>query len=317
VQVLKPFEYIITIAEFESISAAAEQLHIAQSALSRYLLKLEKELGVELFDRSTLPLKLTEAGRCYVEAGQRLLDTAHQMEKRLEDIRCNRSREIRVGTGPSRAPILFPLILEAFRLRQADARIRIEECRTAELSDRLEKGQLDLVISLLDETTSGFGMEELFEETVLLAVPKRLESSVERALTPDGRVRVDALTVPIISLHPGQQLRNALDILSGGTQPPICHCEYVSSAMALVRSGFGVTLAPFYWKIAEADQDSIRFYPVAVPERLPQSEQNKLMAVMRRRICIFYRKEQFLSLAERDFIRSAQEACRAFNAEMR
>ncbi len=314
-QALKPFEYVIAIARNESVSAAAEQLHISQSALSRYLLKLEHELGVELFDRSVLPLKLTEAGRCYVETGRRLLDTARQMEKRLEDIRCNRSREIRVGTGPSRAPILLPPILNAFRLRQPDVQIRIEECRTTELAERLEKGQLDLIVSLLDETTAGFGLEELFEETVLLAVPKRYEEAVRDALDLDGRVRMDALAAPIISLHPGQQLRNALDILSGGSQTPIYHCEYVSSAMALVTSGLGVALTPDYWKLAEMDQDQIRFYPVAVPTDLPAEENNRLMAVMRRRICVFYRKEQFLSLAERDFISCAKETCSAINAD--
>lgn len=111
---LKSFEYVLTIAETSSISEAAESLGIAQSALSRYILKLEKEIGVELFDRTTLPIILTEAGRYYVEAGKKILDVNRQLEKRLEDVKTHKNLEIRIGTGPSRAPALMPLILDSF-----------------------------------------------------------------------------------------------------------------------------------------------------------------------------------------------------------
>ena len=64
---LKSYEYVIAIVEQGGISQAAEALHIAQPALSRYLKKLEADLETDLFDRSVIPIRLTEAGRLYVE----------------------------------------------------------------------------------------------------------------------------------------------------------------------------------------------------------------------------------------------------------
>ena len=111
---LKTFEYILAVAETSSVSEAAESLGIAQSALSRYILKMEKEIGVEFFDRTTLPIVLTEAGRYYVEAGKKILDINRQLVKRIEDVKTHKNLEIRIGTGPSRAPALMPLILSSF-----------------------------------------------------------------------------------------------------------------------------------------------------------------------------------------------------------
>ena len=305
---LKSYEYVIAAAEKSSISEAAESLGIAQSALSRYILKLEKDLGVELFDRTTLPIALTEAGRYYVEAGRQILRVNGELEKRLEDVKAHRNLEIRVGTGPSRAPALMPLILEEFSSRHPDVRVLTEECRTAELAQRLSEGKLDLIITFLDHETAEFGMAELFEEKVELAVPAGFAEEAAKA-AENGIVDVNRLSVPFVSLHKGQQLRNALDILTHGSVNPLYTCEYQESAMALVKHGFGVTLVPSYWRLIDGSRD-IAYYPVAVPEDLTADERNRLTAVMNRRIGIFFRKEQFLSDAEKAYIEAAGKVCK-------
>lgn len=306
---LKSFEYVLAIAETSSISEAAELLGIAQSALSRYVLKLEKEIGVELFDRKTLPIILTEAGRYYVEAGKKITDMNRQLMKRLDDVKAHRNLEIRVGTGPSRAPALMPLILSEFSSSHPDVRVLTAECRTNELKERLEAGKLDLIITFFEQEMDGFGMEELFEEKVELAVPREYRDSVEKAVEK-GTVDLRKLNVPFVSLHEGQQLRNALDILTCGRVKPLYTSDYQESAMALVSHGFGVTLVPSYWKLID-DRSDITYYPLAVPDGLTADERNRLMAVINRRINIFYRKEQFLSETEREYIKAAQKVCKA------
>ena len=306
---LKSFEYVLAIAETSSISEAAESLGIAQSALSRYVLKLEKEIGVELFDRKTRPIMLTEAGRYYVEAGKKITDMNRQLMKRLDDVKAHRNLEIRVGTGPSRAPALMPLILSEFSSSHPDVRVLTAECRTNELKERLEAGKLDLIITFFEQEMDGFGMEELFEEKVELAVPREYRDSVEKAVEK-GTVDLRKLNVPFVSLHEGQQLRNALDILTCGRVKPLYTSDYQESAMALVSHGFGVTLVPSYWKLID-DRSDITYYPLAVPDGLTADERNRLMAVINRRINIFYRKEQFLSETEREYIKAAQKVCKA------
>lgn len=80
------FNYIRTIAECKSISKASQKLHISQPALTRYVNKLEDELGVKLLDRTTLPIKLTYAGEWYIKRVQQILDINSCMQKELQEI---------------------------------------------------------------------------------------------------------------------------------------------------------------------------------------------------------------------------------------
>ena len=308
---MKSFSYILTIAASGSISEAAESLGIAQSALSRYLMKVEKDIGIEIFDRSTLPLSLTEAGSYYVEAGKQILKLGRQLEKRIADINNHKNLEIRIGTGPSRSPTLMPLILSEFSSLYPDVHVLMEECRSSELAERLKDGKLDLIISFLDQDTANFDMVELFQETVELAVPQNYQQLVDDCMQ-DGLVDVRKLCAPFISLHEGQQLRNALDILSRGIIKPLYTCEYQESVMTLVGHGFGVALVPTYWKQIDATS-KLKYFPLIVPAELNLDEINRLMSVIHRRIGIFYRKEQYLTDAERSYIASAKRVCKLFN----
>ena len=70
---LRQFEFVMEIARCGSVSKAARYLNLSQPTLSKYIANLEEEIGLELFDRTTIPLKLTEAGRRYLAAGDRIL----------------------------------------------------------------------------------------------------------------------------------------------------------------------------------------------------------------------------------------------------
>lgn len=304
---IKSFEYVLAIAESGSISEVADSVGIAQSALSRYIIKLEKEIGIELFNRATLPISPTEAGQYYIEAGRKILDLNRQLEKRIEDLKARKNMEIRIGTGPSRAPALMPIILKEFSSHNPDVRILTDECRTAELAEKLTDGKLDLIITFMDQSTEGFGLEELFEEKVELAVPNTYIPQLKEILD-NGSVDISKLSIPFVSLHEGQQLRNALEILTKGMVKPLYTCDYQESAMALVKHGFGATLAPSYWRLIDNSFD-ISYFPISIPTDLSLTEKNRLMAIINRRIGIFYRKEQFLSDAEKAYISAARKVC--------
>jgi len=86
---IKQFEYVIAIANTGSFSRAADQLNIAQPTLSKYIRKLEQSIGIELFDRRTIPIRLTTAGELYVIAGKKMIDNDHQLQKQLQEHSCN------------------------------------------------------------------------------------------------------------------------------------------------------------------------------------------------------------------------------------
>lgn len=294
---LKKYEYVIAVAKNGGISQAAEALDISQPTLSKYLKKLETELGVELFDRSTLPIKLTAAGELYTQTGKYMLDMDRQLQKQLEEIKQNKNAVIRVGISPSRSLYMTPALVQAYKQKNPDGRVVIEEKTTIELSNRLASGELDLIISLLDESTESFGAVELFDESIMLAVGSSLVQSGDTALDILRRA-------PLISVGKGQALWQITNEIAKALQlgAPEIECQSIESALALVKSGLGAMLAPSYVaSLGSSEQNKeIRFF------YLP-TETYPALTSLGRRVCLFYRKGQFLTQAEKSFILCVEE----------
>ncbi len=169
---LKEFETVIEIARCGSVSKAAKVLKISQSTLSKYLSKLESELGLELFDRKKIPLRLTEAGQKYIDAGRRISDSYKKLSRELEGIKNGNSNTLTIGLSPTRAHFVLPLLVEYFYKINDGTRLVFKERTAAQLSAELYAGELDLIISIKYDGTRNFGAVELFSEDIFLAIPK-------------------------------------------------------------------------------------------------------------------------------------------------
>ncbi len=95
----RQLQYVTTVAETGSISAAAQKLYISQPSLSQYIQKIEGELGIELFER-TSPLRLTTAGKVYVETAKNILLEQSELEKVIGDIKDYKYGSLTIGTTP-------------------------------------------------------------------------------------------------------------------------------------------------------------------------------------------------------------------------
>lgn len=289
--VCKPYTYILEIIRAGSVSEAAENLRISQPALSKYIKKIESEIGTELFDRSTVPLSLTEAGECYVRAAKKMLDVNAQMQKQMEEIRMGKNAEIRVGISPSRAPYLLPEILKRFDCTRT--RVTVIEADTAELNELLSDGKMDLMISIRNDQTADFAQVHLFDEDVLLAVPENVKAeNFEEAVKK----------CPIIVSGQGQPMGELLNTLCeevGEIRSSVV-CRNMVSALAMTEAGIGGTLVPSYMRDFGSVQPGVRFLPL--PERLQSAK---------REVCVFYRKRQYVSKAEESFITCALAAAGA------
>ena len=289
---------MITIANVESFSRAADELQIAQPTLSKYIQKLEKNIGIELFDRSTIPIRLTTAGELYVTAGKEIIDNERQLQKQLQEVKYNQNLEIKVGISPSRAPYFMPAILSKYQTTEhRGSKVIIQEATVAKLKERLMRGDLDLIISLEDEGMVSFESVELFDETILLAVPQVLDnhSTLEEML----------LTLPHISIGRGQYMWNVMESVlhAVGAKEPAIECQSIESAMALVKQGIGTMLVPSYIRDYGSDEHNrnVHFYQLTL-EQYPF-----LKPTTKRKVSLFYRKEQFLTQAEKRFIHCARE----------
>ncbi len=166
-------EYFLTIAREGNISHAAEKLFLTQSSLSQHLQRLEKEMGMVLVDRSTIPLQLTPAGKVYRE----YLEThAYLYQKMVADMNSSAGGQaVTVGIGTWRGARLMPKILPAFLDEHSDADICLEEVPSPEdLFPAIMDGTVDFAIRSMspDGLPQGIVTETLMQEKILLVLPK-------------------------------------------------------------------------------------------------------------------------------------------------
>lgn len=287
---LRQFEIVIEIARQKSISKAAKSLGISQPTLSKLLSKIETELRTELFDRTVIPLKLTPAGKVYVNAAQKILDIQHQLDKDLDDIQSGSGNDIRIGISPSRAPYVIPELLAEYRKQFPSGNVTICEHNMARLNAELQRGNLDIIISLFNDSTQTFHCVPMFEETTLLAVPMSMWNLPAEEILQ---------TQPFISIGSGLKMWKSLKIIMDSLNRPApdIECTSIESALALVKSGFGAMLVPSYLAdYTDYHSDKVKFLPL--PEKYYRDFPNEL----ERKVCLFYRKESFLSKAEERFV---------------
>ncbi|MBO5755271.1 MAG: LysR family transcriptional regulator substrate-binding protein, partial [Clostridia bacterium] len=227
----------------------------------------------------------------FLETGEKVLDLERQFEKRLKEIHDSESAVVRIGISPSRAPYMLPTLLAAYRSKNPAGKVVIEERTSAELSNRLARGELDLIISMRDEETECFSCHPLFCEHMLLAIPT--DASVTNAM--------EAIhSLPLITVGKGQAMwKTATDIIEAfGGHTAAIECQSIESGLSLVERGLGAMVVPSYIsEFGGERKKSIRF--LALPPSKGQS--------YRREICLFYRKGQFLTRAESAFISCLDE----------
>lgn len=165
-------KYIYQIYLDGSFSKAARTLYITQPALSMAVQKVEAELGMPIFDRSTRPLTLTHAGHVYINMIKDILLLEDNMHKHMDDIQnLNCGSLILGGTHYINAYIL-PDILPGFNALYPNIDLRILEHGSSVLIHMLEEHQLDLYFSSDPKLSSVFPGYKVFTDQLLLAVPE-------------------------------------------------------------------------------------------------------------------------------------------------
>lgn len=295
----KQFQYVLTLAHEGSFSKAADTLNITQPSLSQYIKKIEREVGLELFDRANGDVRLTDAGRAYVETGRKILDLEHQMENSLSDIAGNRSGSLIIGAAPYRAASMLPTIAAAFQKRHPGMHLVVREGTTAELAEGMEHGEYDLALTLLPIDGRVFSFEKVVEEELVLAVPA--SDPLLPALSLPDRMypAVDAEVLSgrrLVMLTDTQYMQKQLENLLFDKKITVSAAAVVKSLEAqieMVKAGVGMALVPSGIE-RFCKEDSVTFY--SFRDALPKRE-----------VVVMWRKDRKLSkVAEelKDLIRA-------------
>ena len=289
---MKQFRYVLVLSTEGSVSAAAAALGISQPSLSQYLKKIEKEVNATLFDRSGSELRLTDAGRVYIDAGKRILDIEHQMEGRIADINDYKSGSLTVGISPHRAVFLMPQVLRRFRERYPGIHVVVDERSGKELLEASEHGEFDLCVTTAPVNERLFNVVRIMDEEVVLAAP---EDTALEARPMEGRKypAVDIRMIDgarMITLSDTQIMQRTLNDICDAYDlryHVAVDCRSIEAQLAMVRAGLGMALVPS--GIARSNRDGVCYYSVV--QSLPLRD-----------IVVIYRKEQYLTESMKEMI---------------
>ena len=249
------YEYFVAIAEAGSLTRAAEILYVSQPSLSQYLRRLESELGVELFNHRTSPLKLTYTGERYYESVKQMMRLEENIKKEFQDIKNQESGCLRLGIAFWRGACLLPDIFPEFHRQYPGIRIELMEDHSDKLALALMNGKLDIAVMNLPHTLDyrKLTSDIIFEERILLAAPTRhpyIRTLLDAARISDGYPIAPAKTLlqlPLIKTKPGQNLTHEINHILGKhhIEPEILlETGNLTTAINLVATGIACTLVP-------------------------------------------------------------------------
>ncbi|MFD1706030.1 LysR family transcriptional regulator [Siminovitchia sediminis] len=240
---LRQIEYFIEVAQREHMTAAAEALHVAQSAVSRQIVNLEAELGVDLFIREGRNIRLTHLGKMFLEKMETAMDLIYEAKREIEEQLDPERGTVRIGFPSSLAASLLPTVISSFRKEHPHVNIQLHQDSYRHLTEAVVKGDIDLaLVGPVPKDDARVRSEILFVENLVALL------HVKHPLASRKSLSLDELRSDSFILSPqGYILQNIVENACrhyGFTPQVSFEGKDIDAIKGLVAAGLGVTLLP-------------------------------------------------------------------------
>lgn len=242
---LRQVEYFVAVASELNFSRAAQRINVVQSALSASVGRLEKELGVELFDRSKRQIALTSAGEVFLQQAREVRQTVQRARSSVEDYRDQMMGTITLGTLMSWGTLNLPAALEEFRRINPLVTVRLRQSLTGSAGhlDAIANGQMDLaLVSITSSPSRLVSLHKLTDEPMVFVCEPAHPRAHRRSVQLADLAGEDFIHFPL-----GWGIRQRLDagFAAGGVHPTNAY-EVADYAIAaeLIRHRLATTVMP-------------------------------------------------------------------------
>ena len=172
-------KYAYAVYKKESFTKAAESLYISQPSLSAAISRLEKELGFQIFDRSSIPLSLTPEGRIYIESLEEITESENKMRKRIRELSDTDHGSIIIGGSSYASYLVMSEICSEFYKTNPKITVTLDIGNvgsTQVLWEKLDNNEIDLLITYAKDRGKCV-IEPLLEERLVIAMHKKMKGA--------------------------------------------------------------------------------------------------------------------------------------------
>lgn len=241
---LRQLRYFLVVADELHFGRAAERLHLTQPPLTVAVRRLERELGVQLFDRTTRRVTLTPAGKSFKDRIQVAIADLDDAAGDVADVAAGRSGKIRVGFVSSASYTTIPEAIRAFREHRPRIALELNPLTSGEQIEQLLDGNLDLGLIRDPGDVPGLRFELLSTEDLVVVLPDAHRLAAAEELQPQDLEGEPMILFPY-RLMPGFVAR-VLRLFEPLAAPPpvVQQAIHQETVLGLVAAGLGLSILP-------------------------------------------------------------------------
>ncbi|MDG1527873.1 MAG: LysR substrate-binding domain-containing protein [Polaribacter sp.] len=262
-------KYVLSVAEYQNFTIAAEHSFVTQPTLSMQIQKLEDELSAKIFNRATKPIELTDIGRKIVEQAKIIVDESNRITDIVHQQKGYIGGEFKLGIIPTVMPTLLPMFLLNFTKKYPKVKLIIEELTTEEIIRKLTDGHIDAAIAATPLENEAIKERPLYYEPFVGLIPQG------HRLFNNKNINVDELEVDdILLLEDGHCFKDSVLNLcrtyrSDSNRNFQLQSGSFDTLIKLSKEGLGMTLIPYLQTLDlnENDKQFLREFTTPPPAR--------------------------------------------------
>ena len=245
---LTELRYIVAVAQHRHFGHAAEECHVSQPTLSVAVKRLEDELGVTLFERNHGTITVTPAGERIITQAQKALSEAAAVKEIAVASRDELDAPLRLGAIYTIGPYLLPALIPTISEQAPNMPLLVEENYTAVLTEKLKKGELDVIIIATEFNDKGVETLPIYDEQFVVLLP------ISHPLSQKQKISTDELAdETVLLLGKGHcfrdQVLEACPMCAPNLEERQCLQKTLEGASLetirmMVTSGVGITVLP-------------------------------------------------------------------------
>lgn len=236
---LRQIRAFVTVAKERNFTRAAEQLHIAQPAVSIAIGKLENELDLTLFSRRGKQVTLTAEGEVFLRHAERILTNCSAADQEMTELKGLARGEVRIGIPPMMSSYYFPRVIRDFRTRYPYLQLSVLGEGAARIQRMIASGEIDMGVVAGSNLPGGLQSRCFLREEIVACVPS------DHPLAAREKIRREELLAePLILFKKGYYMRELTDELMRdlvGEPQVVFETNLFSLVRSLVREGVGVS----------------------------------------------------------------------------